>query len=84
MKERTAIAVIQIFLYIPVFILGLILTFRNGFSKKAGWLYMVLLSICAYFVIYRVCCACSWGLTHQLCLSPGLSQSPGSTVVHPT
>ena len=59
MKERTAIAVIQIFLYIPIFVLGLILTFRNGFSKKAGWLYMVLLSICAYAVMPGIRCVCS-------------------------
>ena len=48
LDERATAAVVQIFLYVPVFILGLILVFRNGFSKKAGWLNMVILSIRMY------------------------------------
>ena len=45
LSDRATAAVVQLVLYIPIFFLGLVLTFRNGFSKKGGWFYMVLLSV---------------------------------------
>ncbi|KAH8120501.1 hypothetical protein DFH11DRAFT_1560345 [Phellopilus nigrolimitatus] len=45
LDQRGDISVAIIIVYAVVFVLSLILTFRHGFSKQAGWVHLLLFSI---------------------------------------
>jgi len=45
LDQRGDISVVEIIIYIPVLIVGVILVMRHGFSKKAGWVFLVILSL---------------------------------------
>lgn len=48
LDARGYIAIAEIVLYAPIILVVIPVLFRNGFSKKAGWVYLLLLSICKY------------------------------------
>lgn len=39
------IAIAEICVYIPVFILTLIIVFRHGFKRQAGWIYLAMFCV---------------------------------------
>ena len=41
------IAIVEIIIYVPILILGAVLSYRHGFSRKAGWILLVILSLSA-------------------------------------
>ncbi|KAI0724188.1 hypothetical protein C8T65DRAFT_704103 [Cerioporus squamosus] len=45
LDARGSIAAVEIAFYIPVLLVGGFLTFRHGFARKAGWIFLVILSI---------------------------------------
>ena len=45
LDARGYIAIAEIVLYVPIFFIGIPIAFRNGFTRKAGWIFLVLLSI---------------------------------------
>lgn len=45
LDQRGDIAVAEIVVYIPILILSVILVIRNGFTRQAGWIYLVILSL---------------------------------------
>lgn len=47
LDARGIIAAVEIAIYIPVLIVGAFLSFRHGFTRKAGWIFLVILSISA-------------------------------------
>ncbi|KAH9927511.1 uncharacterized protein BXZ73DRAFT_90761 [Epithele typhae] len=42
---RGIIAIVEIVIYVPILLIGFALTLKHGFSKKAGWLMLIILSI---------------------------------------
>ncbi|KAI0334289.1 hypothetical protein GY45DRAFT_1318778 [Cubamyces sp. BRFM 1775] len=42
---RGYIAIAEIVLYVPIFFIAIPIALRNGFTRKAGWIFLVLLSI---------------------------------------
>jgi len=45
LDQRGDISIVEIIIYIPVLIVGAILVMRHGFSRKAGWVFLVILAI---------------------------------------
>ncbi len=48
LDARGYIAIVEIVIYAPVLLVIIPVVFRNGFARKAGWIYMLLLSICKH------------------------------------
>lgn len=46
LDARGTISVAEVVLYVPILIIGGFLSFKNGFARKAGWIFLVTLSIC--------------------------------------
>jgi hypothetical protein len=44
-STNESIAIGEICVYIPVFILTLIVVFRHGFNRQAGWIYLAIFSV---------------------------------------
>ncbi|RPD81633.1 hypothetical protein L226DRAFT_555791 [Lentinus tigrinus ALCF2SS1-7] len=42
---RGIIAAVEIAIYVPVLLIGGLLSFRHGFGRQAGWIFLVILSI---------------------------------------
>ncbi|KAI0761205.1 hypothetical protein BD413DRAFT_592302 [Trametes elegans] len=45
LDARGIISIVVIVMYIPILIAGTLLSFRNGFARHAGWIFLVILSI---------------------------------------
>ncbi|KAI0823127.1 hypothetical protein BC628DRAFT_1301588, partial [Trametes gibbosa] len=45
LDARGIISIVVIVIYIPILCAGVILSMRHGFTRKAGWIYLVILSI---------------------------------------
>ncbi|KAH9944722.1 hypothetical protein B0H21DRAFT_694637 [Amylocystis lapponica] len=45
LDPRGDISVVEIIIYIPILIIGVLLVMRHGFSRKAGWIFLVILSL---------------------------------------
>ncbi|KAH9945606.1 hypothetical protein B0H21DRAFT_709309 [Amylocystis lapponica] len=45
LDKRGFISASEVVVYVPILIIGVVLVLRHGFSKKAGWLYLVILSV---------------------------------------
>ncbi|KAH9846634.1 hypothetical protein C2E23DRAFT_686247, partial [Lenzites betulinus] len=45
LDARGIISIVVIVIYIPVLLAGVVLSMRHGFARKAGWIYLVILSI---------------------------------------
>lgn len=45
LDARGIIAVVEIVIYIPILLLGLLLSLRHGFARKAGWISLVILAL---------------------------------------
>jgi hypothetical protein len=44
-STEEVIAIIEICVYIPVFLLTLVVVFRHGFQKQLGWIYLAIFCI---------------------------------------
>jgi hypothetical protein len=44
-STEEGIAIAEICVYIPVFILTLIVVFRHGFKRQAGWIYLAIFCV---------------------------------------
>jgi hypothetical protein len=42
---RESISILQVIVYVPVLVLGLMLNLRHGFAKSSGWFFLITLSI---------------------------------------
>ncbi|KAI0651508.1 hypothetical protein C8Q79DRAFT_1114459 [Trametes meyenii] len=45
LDARGIISIVVIVIYIPILIIGVLLSFRYGFAREAGWIFLVILSI---------------------------------------
>ncbi|EJF58410.1 hypothetical protein BD309DRAFT_606118 [Dichomitus squalens] len=45
LDARGIIAIIEIIIYIPILCLGIFLSFRHGFARNAGWIFLVILAL---------------------------------------
>ena len=45
LDKRGDIAVAEVVLYVPILIVSVILIFRHGFTRQAGWIFLLLLSV---------------------------------------
>lgn len=48
LDARGYIAIVEIVIYAPLLLVIIPVVFRNGFARKAGWIYLLLLSICTH------------------------------------
>lgn len=46
LDERGDISIAIICIYVPIFFLALLLTLRHGFSRQAGWISLLIFTIC--------------------------------------
>ena len=49
---RNGVSILLLIFYIPALAIAILLTIRHGFTKSAGWRFMVI------FTLARVLCAC--------------------------
>ena len=52
LDARGYIAIVEIVIYVPILFIGLALSFRHGFKRKAGWIMLVILSISESFYLW--------------------------------
>ncbi|RPD61451.1 hypothetical protein L227DRAFT_610462 [Lentinus tigrinus ALCF2SS1-6] len=45
LDARGIISIVEIILYLPILVISALLALRNGFTKKAGWIFLIILSI---------------------------------------
>ncbi|KAI0666315.1 hypothetical protein C8Q78DRAFT_1060763 [Trametes maxima] len=45
LDARGIISIVVIVIYIPILIVGALLSFRHGFTREAGWIFLVILSL---------------------------------------
>ncbi|TDL17888.1 hypothetical protein BD410DRAFT_775673 [Rickenella mellea] len=45
LDARGIISVIQVIVFVPIFFVALFLTFRHGFKRQAGWIFLLIFSI---------------------------------------
>ena len=45
LDARGYISIVEIIIYIPILLIGVVLSLRHGFKRKAGWIMLVILSI---------------------------------------
>ncbi|RPD58385.1 hypothetical protein L227DRAFT_505377 [Lentinus tigrinus ALCF2SS1-6] len=45
LDARGIISAVEIAIYIPILLIGALLSFRHGFGRQAGWIFLVVLSI---------------------------------------
>lgn len=48
LDARGDIAIVQIVFYIPVLAASAIITFRHGFTRKEGWILLLILALSKY------------------------------------
>lgn len=48
LDTRGDISIVEIIFYIPILATSLIITLRHGFSRRAGWIFLLILAISAY------------------------------------
>ena len=53
LDARGDIAIVQIVFYIPILFASLLITYRHGFARRAGWIFLLILSL-GMFCVYLV------------------------------